>query len=217
MKFETLGSSSKGNSIILEDRLLLDAGVTYVKIKPYLKNIKLIFIGHSHKDHLLPTTIKQITYNYPTIKFVTGSDIVVEKLYKCGVNKKNIFYLKPNVWYNLGMFQCKIEPLTHDTPNYALKVKYREQKCIYIVDTSNVDNISAKNYDLYLIESNYRDDILNRHIQECEDEGTLYYLDRVRKTHLSYAQANSFLIENMGENSEFEYIHQSSYNFEEME
>ena len=148
---------------------------------------------------------------------MTGSEIVVKKLYECGVDKKNIFYLKPSVWYNLGMFQCKLEPLTHDTPNYALKVKYREQKAIYIVDTANVDNIIAKGYDLYLIESNYRDDILEKHILECEDEGTLYYLDRVKNTHLSYSQANSFLIENMSDNSEYEYIHKSNYNFEEME
>ena len=166
---------------------------------------------------MLPTTVKQIAYNYPTIKFMTGSEIVVKKLYECGVDKKNIFYLKPSVWYNLGMFQCKLEPLTHDTPNYALKVKYREQKAIYIVDTANVDNIIAKGYDLYLIESNYRDDILEKHILECEDEGTLYYLDRAKNTHLSYSQANSFLIENMSDNSEYEYIHKSNYNFEEME
>lgn len=148
---------------------------------------------------------------------MTGSEIVVEKLYECGVNKKNIFYLKPKRWYNLGMFECKLEELTHDTPNYALKIKYREQKAIYIVDTSNVDNIKAIGYDLYLIESNYRDDILQQHIEEAIDEGTLYYLDRVSRTHLSYSQANSFLIENMKDNSEYQFIHESNYNFEEME
>ena len=151
---------------------------------------------------------------------MTGSEIVVKKLYECGVDKKNRFYLKPSVWYNLGMFQCKLEPLTHDTPNYALKVKYREQKAIYIVDTANVDNIIAKGYDLYLIESNYRDDILEKHLEEAienNDENKIYYLKRTINTHLSYSQANSFLIENMSDNSEYEYIHKSNYNFEEME
>lgn len=163
----------------------------------------------------MPTTVKQIAYNYPTIKFMTGSEIVVKKLYECGVDKKNIFYLKPSVWYNLGMFQCKLEPLTHDTPNYALKVKYREQKVIYIVDTANVDNIIAKGYDLYLIENNYQEDILKKHLEEAienNDENKIYYLKRTMNTHLSKQKCDSFLIENMGNNSVYEYVHISNYN-----
>lgn len=67
MKYEILGSSSKGNSIILENKLLLDCGVSYAKLKHYLKNIKLIFISHVHKDHLLPTTI-----SLPVINLIVG-------------------------------------------------------------------------------------------------------------------------------------------------
>ena len=214
MKYSIIGSSSKGNCIIVEDILMLDCGVSYSKIKKYLSNIKLIFISHSHQDHLLPSTIKKISYNFPTIKFLTGSEVVVEKLVECGINKKNIFILKEYKWYDLGMLNVMLEPLTHDTPNYALKWQYKDKKGIYIVDTSNVDDIDAECYDLYLIENNYREDILKNHIEECEDENMMYYLSRVSRTHLSDEQANSFLIENMGTNSVYEYIHQSDYNFE---
>lgn len=217
MEYLKIGSSSKGNSILLQNILLLDCGVTYVKVKPYLKQIKLIFISHSHKDHLLPNTVKQISYNYPNIKFICGSKDLVGKLVECGVKKENVWYLNENKWYSLGAIKVRLEPLEHDAPNHLLKIEYKNEKCIYIVDTANVDDVDAKEYDLYLIESNYREDILKKHIEECEDDGTLYYLDRVPKTHLSYEQANSFLIENMGKNSMFDYIHQSSYNFEEME
>lgn len=81
------------------------------------------------------------------------------------------------------------------------------------MDTSNVDNIEAKDYNLYLIEANYQRKILEKHIEECDDENKLYYLNRVSRTHLSYEESNSFLIENMGKKSEYQYIHQSSYNF----
>ena len=217
MKYEIIGSSSKGNSIVVEDILLLDCGVTYKKIKSYLNKIKLIFISHIHKDHLLPSTIKQIAYNYPTIKFITSSHGVVEKLYENGVNKKNIYFMKENKWYSLGILDFRLEPLVHDVDNYCIKVKFNtiNKKMIYIVDTANVNNIEAKNYDLYLIESNYREDILQKHIEECEDESKLYYLDRVPKTHLSNEQANGFLIENMGEESIYQFIHCSDYNYEE--
>lgn len=46
MRYDIIGSSSKGNAIVVEDILLLDCGVSYSKLKPYLKEIKLIFISH---------------------------------------------------------------------------------------------------------------------------------------------------------------------------
>ena len=210
-----IGSGSKGNAILVQTKLLLDCGVSYVKLARYLRYIKVIFVSHQHQDHLLPTTIKKISYNYPNIKFVTSSKEVVIKLKNLGVDKKNIFYLTPKKWYSLGIMKVKTEPLEHDAENYGLKWEYESKKGFYATDTSSLDNIRAENYDLYLIEANYSEELLKKHIEECEDENQLYYLSRVKYTHLSQEQANSFLIENMGDNSKYEYIHQSSYNFEE--
>lgn len=212
-----IGSSSKGNCILVQTKFMLDCGVTYKKISKYLKFVKFIFISHIHKDHLFPTTISKIGFNYPTIKFVTSSEEVVKKLISCNIPKKNIYYLQPSKWCNLGMIKLKTEPLAHDVENYCLKWEYEGKKGIYITDTADVDDLKAKNYDLYLIESNYNEDLLKEHIINCEDNNELYYLDRVARTHLSFEQANSFLIENMGSNSAFDYIHQSDYNFKEDE
>ena len=46
MRYDIIGSSSKGNAIVIEDVLLLDCGVSYAKLKPFLKKIKLIFVSH---------------------------------------------------------------------------------------------------------------------------------------------------------------------------
>jgi len=46
MRYNVISSSSKGNAIIVDDILLLDCGLPYSKIKPYLNKIKLIFISH---------------------------------------------------------------------------------------------------------------------------------------------------------------------------
>ena len=121
MKYEIIGSSSKGNCIIVEDVLMLDCGVTYVKIKKYLPKVKLIFISHDHLDHLLPTTIKKIIFNFPKIKFVTGSVEVVKILNKIGAYNKNIYILDWGKKYNLGLLKVKLVYLYHDTPNYGLK------------------------------------------------------------------------------------------------
>ena len=217
MKYEIIGSSSKGNAIIIEDTLMLDCGVSYISIKKYLKKVKLIFISHAHQDHLLETTIKKIVYNHPTIKFLTGSKEVIKKMYECKVPIKCLIYLKIGKWYDLGLLKVKLEQLYHDTTNCALKWQINDKKGIYAVDTNKIDHIKAKNYDLYLIESNYTEQLLKQHIEECEDKNELYYLNRVSNTHLSFEQANSFLIENMGVNSAYQYIHKSNYNFEEVE
>ena len=214
MNYEIIGSSSKGNCIVVEDILMLDCGVSYSKIKKYLSKVKLVFISHVHQDHLLPSTIKKIAYNYPTIKFITGSEDVVKKLVDCNVNKKNIYVLKNGIRYDLGLIKVRLITLYHDVENYGLKWEKNSKKGIYVVDTERIDHIVAQDYDLYLIENNYREDILKKHIEECEDENILRYLQRVPNTHLSDEQCNSFLIDNMGSNSVYEYIHQSDYNFE---
>ena len=215
MKYNIIGSSSKGNSIIVENVLMLDCGVSYSKIKEYLPKVKLIFISHVHKDHLNPTTVQKIAYNFPKIKFLTGSTEVVQKLVKSKVPMKNIFYIETingSRWFDLGIISIKLEPLEHDVENYCLHFDIYGKKGIYIVDTNNVDNINAKNYDLFLVENNYQESVLKRHIQECVDEGQLRYLNRVPHTHLSKSQCDDFLIKNMGKNSIFNYIHISSFN-----
>lgn len=213
MKYNIISSSSAGNSIVVEDIILLDAGVSFSKLKPYLKKIKLIFISHSHKDHLNRTTIKHIAFEYPTIKYICGSIEAIGIIKECGVKPKNIYFLKPYKKYNLGLLKVKLEELIHDKHNCALKWEYKGKKGIYMVDTASTNNIVAKDYDLYLIEANYKEKELKKHRKECEDPNKLYYFDRVVKSHLSYENANTFLIENMGKNSVYEYIHKSNYNF----
>lgn len=212
MRYNIVGSSSKGNAIIVEDMLMLDCGVSYISIKKYLKKVKLIFISHAHQDHLLETTIKKIVYNHPTIKFLTGSKEVIKKMYECKVPIKCLIYLKIGKWYDLGLLKVKLEQLYHDTTNCALKWQINDKKGIYAVDTSRIDHIKAKNYDLYLIENNYQDSILKQHIDNCENENELYYLKRVSRTHLSKSKCDSFLIENMKQHSQFQYLHLSKYN-----
>ena len=71
---------------------------------------------------------------------------------------------------------------------------------------------------MYCIEANYKQEILERHIKECQEnndkENKLFYLNRVKQTHLSYEMANDFLIRNMENKSKFIYVHESNVNFE---
>lgn len=164
-------------------------------------------------DHLLQSTIKMIAYNYPNIKYICGSTDIIDILVNnCNVNKKNIYYLKENKKYDLGMFKCKLESVYHDVPNHLIKINLKDKKILYVVDTASLENIEAKNYDFYFIEANYDEELLKQHMEEIDETGEFDYLHRVKYTHLSKQQAINFLVENMGEKSEYCFIHQSEYN-----
>lgn len=217
MNYNIISSSSKGNCIVLENKIMLDIGVSYLKVKPYLKDIKLIFIGHCHKDHLMPSTVKKIAYEKPNIKFLVG-DYLVEKLINCGVNKSNIIVIDIGKWYNIGLCKVKIEEVIHDVPNCCLHLEYNKQKVLYVVDTNSISYIEAKGYDLYLVEGNYEyDEVLREKIEEQEKRGEFSYLNRVLKTHLSQKQALDFLFENMNEESKYVFIHKHEGDYNNVE
>ena len=46
LEYNIISSSSNGNCIIVKNSLMLDCGVSYKKIKPYLDKVKIIFISH---------------------------------------------------------------------------------------------------------------------------------------------------------------------------
>lgn len=206
--YNILKSGSKGNAIIVENIFLFDCGVPYSTIKPYLKDIKLVFISHVHSDHINKSTIHTIAYNKPNIKFLVG-EYLVDTLVKCDVQKKNILTIKENKWYNIGLAKVMIQELVHDVPNRCLHLEYKGKKLIYIVDTGEIpENIVAKNYDLFLIERNYEsDEELDKQIQIANEQGIFTHLTRVKETHLSEVQAYDWILKNASDNSEIEYIH----------
>lgn len=208
MNYKIISSSSKGNCIIVEDKFMFDCGLPFSKVKPYLKEIKLVFISHTHSDHINKSTVHTIAYNKPNIKFLVG-EYLVGTLVKCGVQKKNIITLKEDKWYNIGLAKVMIQELVHDVPNRCLHLEYKNKKMIYIVDTGKIpDNIVAQDYTLYLIEANYQsDEELDEKIRIAEENGDFTHLRRVKKTHLSEVQAYDFLYKNASESSEFEFIH----------
>lgn len=208
MKYEILGTGSSGNCVLLND-IMLDCGLPYKQIKPYLKDTKLIFISHRHSDHLCKATVKKIAYNHPTIKFLVAF-YLVDLLLELGVDKKNILTIDLEKWYDIGICKVKLEPLYHDVPNVALKIDMNGSKIIYIVDTNSVEHIEAKDYNLYMIEANYTDEEeLENRIKQDYDNGLTYsHYERVKKTHLSQLKAYNWLQKNMDRESEFVFLHE---------
>lgn len=208
MKYKIINSGSDGNCIVINDEILLDCGVSFKKIEPYYKKIKLVFISHIHHDHLLPTTIKRLAFERPTLRFLVG-EFLVGKLMECGVKKENIDILKlgTRLTYN-EHFSVQGIKLYHDVENFGIRLILDGKKAIYITDTKTIKGIKARNYDLYLIEGNYEEDEIYERIRIKEENGMFVNEYRTIETHLSCQEATEWLLENMGDNSIYELIHQ---------
>lgn len=212
MKYNILATGSKGNATIVNDFILLDCGISYRDLKPYLYKIKAIFISHKHTDHLLPATIKQIAFNYPTIKYLCykyDSDLI-KILLKYGVRQSNIFTLDLYKNYTLSShLSVRLHRLYHDVLNVAIEINYKGERLVYATDTASLEGIEGRDFDYYLIEANYKDEQeLERLIQQDYDNGLEYsHYERVRKTHLSEEKAIEFLRVNMKDTSKFEFMH----------
>ena len=118
--------------------------------------------------------------------------------------------------YDFGAFNLKPIETYHDVRNMSYKIDFKPVTVYYATDTKKLDYLDClKGLDYYFVENNYRDDIINFHIQEAKennDINKLFYLERTLKNHLSKSDCDSFLIENMTNNSSYVYLHISKYN-----
>lgn len=206
MTYEIVATGSTGNFIVLNGIIALDMGVTYKKVTPYAKDLKLVFCGHSHSDHFKPSTIRSLAAERPTIRFC-GGEWMASKFLSAGVNPKNIDVLEAGKRYDYGLFQIEPVILRHNVPNIGLKIYMNGEKAIYIVDTGYVDDIEAKDFDLYLLEANHKKAEIEVRIAEKQSRGEFAYEYRAAQNHLSEEQALEWLAKNMGQNSRYVFLH----------
>ena len=207
MNYKIISSCSTGNAPIIRDIILIDCGVTFKKLEKYYKQLKIVLLTHIHSDHFKKETIKKLAQERPTLRFAC-CEWLLQPLLECGVLRKNIDVLQIGTRYNYKLFKIVPIKLYHDVPQCGYRVLFDDYKVIYMTDTRTVEGIVAKNYDLYLVEGNYEEEELEQRIKQKQEEGLYYYESRVRNTHLSKGQATDFLLNNMGENSKYVFMHE---------
>lgn len=205
MIYNIISTGSHGNAVVLNDNILIDCGVPFKAISDIRKNLDVVLLTHIHSDHFCKSTIRKLAMERPVLRFAC-CEWLVDSLKECGV--KNIDLMQVGKTYDYGKFQVSPIQLYHDVDNCGWRVFTENEKAIYITDTVTLDGISAKDYDLYLVEANYTESEMQERILEKQQYGAYIYENRVLRTHLSKESCDAWLIENMGENSEFCYLHQ---------
>ena len=207
MNYKIISSCSTGNAVILRDIILIDCGVTFKKLACDYKDIKIVLLTHVHSDHFNKSTIKRLAKERPTLRFAC-CEWLLEPLLECGIDRKNIDVLQIGVRYDYKQFKVIPVKLYHDVPQCGYRVLFDDYKVFYATDTNTLEGITAPNYDLYLVEGNYDEDEMENRIKQKEQNCEFVYEYRAKANHLSKQQTTEFLLNNMGDNSEYVFMHQ---------
>lgn len=203
MHYSVINTGSDGNATVLNDKVLIDCGVTFKKLKPYIKELQLVLLTHKHQDHFNKRTIRLLAEERPKLRFGC-CEWLVQELLDLGINKKRIDVYKIGEKYTYTD-TLSVQPvkLYHDVPQCGYRVFIDGYKCIYCTDTNTLDGIKAENYDFYFIEGNYENE------QELHERAyNDVYENRVKSTHLSKEYATNWLLDNMGTNSVYVWMHE---------
>lgn len=207
MTCEIISSGSSGNAVNLGG-VLLDCGVPFKSLRGCAKELKLVLLTHRHSDHFRPSTVSKLAYERPTLRFGCCA-WMVPLLRDAGVEARRIDVYGPGAWYEYGGGILVSPFLTfHDVENCGYRVYIDGEKSFYATDTVTLNGISAKNYDLYLVEANYTEHGLEDRMSRKLESGEFSYEARARDTHMSREYALKWLSENAGENSKYSLIHQ---------
>lgn len=211
IKYNIVSSGSKGNAVILNDEILVDCGVPFKAIAPFIKPLKLVLLTHIHGDHFNVATIKRLSAERPALRFVCGTWLALP-LSKAGVPVRNIDIVESGNVYAYKSASIVPFLLYHDVPNMGYKIAIADgdnvAKAFYATDAGHLNGIFAKNFDLYLVEGNYDDEELQQRIDEKKADQKFVYERRAKEFHLSKNQCVDFFLRNAGANSKFVYLHE---------
>lgn len=205
--YKVISSGSKGNAVIYANSIMVDCGISFSKLKDYVKDLRLVLLTHIHKDHFNIKTIKRLARERPTLRF-GACEWLKEPLQ--GINNVDIY--KIGKVYNYKYFKLSPVKLYHDVPNCGYRIFLNNYKIFHATDTAHLKGITAKGYNLYAIEHNYNDKVIMENIEKARREGRYAYELGAINSHLSERQAMEFILKNKGDSYEILRLHESQNN-----
>ncbi len=211
MIYQVLASGSAGNAVLYHDSILVDIGIPYTLLKPFIYKIQIVLLTHEHADHLNLATLKKLTSERPALRIACG-EFLADKLQ--GI--KNIDILEIGNIYDYGHFSVSPVKLFHDVPNFGYRIFKNDYKIFHATDTEHLRGITANGYDLYALEHSYDEDVIIGIIQRKQDNDQYSYEKSVINSHLSEQQARQFIFDNAGEKYEVLRLHESQREYSEL-
>lgn len=207
MQYDIIATGSSGNAVVIENSILIDCGVPYKALKEHIQNLKIVLLTHIHGDHFNKSTLRRLSNERPTLRFGCCRWLI-QPLLDCGVDLNRIDVYEIGRLYRYSGFSLCPVRLYHNVPNAGYRLFYGNEKLLYATDTNTMQGISAKGYDLYMIEANFEEDEILERIQLKRASGQYAYETEVLHNHLSKQHCDNFIYSNMGDNSRYIYMHE---------
>lgn len=206
MNYNIISTGSQGNAVVVDDIILIDCGVSFKALKDVYKKLQIVLLTHIHADHFKRSTIKRLAKERPALRFGC-CEWLANELVEAGVSWRNIDVFEIGKVYDYEVFKVSPVKLYHNVQNCGYRIFANGEKGIYATDTGHLQGITAKDYDLYMIEANYTDEDLQERINAKLEAGEYCYELNVANRHLSHEQASEWLMDNIGEKSEYVFLH----------
>ena len=169
-----IASGSSGNCVIYHKEIMVDIGVAYIHVEPFLADVRCILLTHEHKDHINITTLKRALKQYPSIEIICAEFMIKQ------LNGLQATVINNDEWLHIGSYQIARINLTHDVPNIGYRIfkllpDFYVNKGIHVTDTYSLDGVIAENYDWYAIELNHCEELIQQAIKTKENAGVFAY------------------------------------------
>ena len=172
MMTNIIHSGSDGNCVVITDKeenqVVLDCGINYELILPYIKlrSLNALLVTHVHKDH--SKSLKQFQ--------------------RIGINCITWENVKDGELIELAHWKILPMKLIHNAPCFGFLIysKVENKKFAYITDTTYIPKL-GKNIDCLILDTNYSQQIVNDLVMKGVQVGIGY------RNHLSLEQAKEYL------------------------
>lgn len=211
MKLSVLGSSSSGNSYILEASdgcLVIECGLPLIEVKKAIDfkigRIYGAIVSHQHGDHA-----KFIgEYLNSAIRVCALKEVFDAHTLKQRTFCKEIV---PMRGYKIGSFSVFTLPVAHDVPCLGFVIEHPEMgKLLFVTDTMLFEYRIA-NLSHIMIEANYSDEILDYNIDNGITPASMR--SRLLQSHMEIKTTENILLSsNLDSVNEIILIHLSGHN-----
>lgn len=187
MKLRVTGSSSRGNSYVLEasdgQQLCIETGRPLKEVRKLagLKTSKCVgaIVSHIHGDHC--KYIKD--YLSSGIDVYSTMNVADMYLGTIGIGSEQT--------YQMGGFSVVAIPVEHDIPCYSFLIHHPEMGSLYFfTDCYNIKQ-AIRGCKYYMCECNYEDGLLQQAVNNGKT--IVSQADRIRLSHLSLAHGVEYL------------------------
>ena len=107
INYNIISTGSQGNAVVIEQKILVDCGVSFKALAAECRTLKLVLLTHIHSDHFKPSTIRLLAESRPTLRFACCAWLC-KPLVDAGVPIAQIDVLEPGHLYGYGI--CNVIP-----------------------------------------------------------------------------------------------------------